>query len=183
MLNVIRKINLIHSELRKGIINIQGYTGHDVNGKTIGIIGTGSIGRHAIKIALGFGMKVLAYDPHPNEELKKNPDIRYVDIDELYRESDIIKIHLPGTKQNFHMLNEDAFNKMKKGVFIVNTARGEIIDTEALYKALKNETVAGAGIDVLECEDIILNEDQKLVKVDCIKEDCLRRTLINHKLL
>ncbi|EKE04676.1 MAG: hypothetical protein ACD_20C00022G0001 [uncultured bacterium] len=183
LLDVTRKITNAYNDLRNGIINIQEHLGLDLNGKTIGIIGTGAIGTHAIKIANGFCMNILAYDPYPKKELEEKYNVTYVNMDTLYRESDIISIHAPATKENFHMVNDEAFNKMKKGVVIVNTARGEIMDTQALYIALKNGIVAGAGLDVLECEDILNNEDQYLMKVDCIDPNCLSKTLLNHKLL
>jgi len=183
LLNVMRKISISYQNLREGIINIQGDIGHDLMGKTIGIIGTGAIGCHTVKIANGFGMKILCYDPYPKLEMTEKYNVKYVSLDELLKESDIISIHAPSTKENFHMINDDCFNKMKKGVVIINTARGEIMDTQALYKAIKNGIVAGAGLDVLECEDILTNEEQYLMKVDCIRQECLSKTLINHKLL
>lgn len=183
LLNVIRKINIAYENLQEGIINIQGYMGNDLEGKTLGVIGTGAIGCHAIKIANGFGMNVIANDPYPKQEFIDKFGVKYVSLDELYRNSDIITLHCPSTKENHHMLNDEAFSKMKDGVVIVNTARGEIIDTEALYKALIKGKVAGAGLDVLECEEIISGEDDFLLKIDCIKPECLARTLINHRLL
>jgi D-lactate dehydrogenase len=183
LLDVMRKITRAYNNLQEGIINVQGYVGHDLNNKTIGIIGTGAIGCHAVKIANGFGMKILAYDPYPKIEMEEKYNLKYVSLDDLYRESDIISIHAPATKENHHMLNEEAFAKMKKGIVIINTARGEIVDTQALYRAIKNGIVKGAGLDVLECEDILNNEDYYLMKVDCIDPQCLTRTLLNHKLL
>ena len=183
LLNVSRKINQAYERLKSGAIDIKGTIGHDICGKTIGIIGTGAIGQHAAKIAKGFGLNVLAYDLYPKKELESQLDIKYVELDELYRNSDIISVHCPSTKETHHLLNDDAFSKMKKGVILINTARGEIVDTEALYKALKNGTVSGAGLDVLECENILMQGDQYLVKVDCIDKECLVRTLINNKLV
>jgi len=183
MIDVMRKITLAYNNLREGIINVQGYVGHDLLNKTIGIIGSGAIGCHAIKIAHGFGMNILCYDPFPKKEMEEFYNVKYTDLDTLYRESDIISLHAPSTKENFRMVNDEAFRKMKKGVIIVNTARGEIMDTQALYKAIKNGIVAGAGLDVLECEDVLNREDEYLMNVDCINQECLARTLLNHKLL
>lgn len=183
MLDVMRNITQSYLNLKEGVINVQADIGHDLIGKTLGIIGTGAIGCHAIKIANGFGMKLLCYDPYPKKELMEQFDLKYVELDQLLKESDIISIHAPSTKENFHMINDDCFNKMKKGVVIINTARGEIMDTQALYKALKNGIVSGAGLDVLECEDILANESEYLMKTDCIRQECLSKTLINHKLL
>lgn len=183
LLNVSRKITQADEDLRRGIIRPEATMGMDLYTKTIGIIGTGAIGAHAIKIANGFCMNILAYDPHTKQELIDKYAVKYVELNELLDRSDIISLHAPSTKENFHMINDEAFNKMKKGVIIVNTARGEIIDTEALYRAIKNGIVAGAGLDVLECEEILAKEDQYLIKIDCIQQDCLRKTIINHKLL
>lgn len=183
LLDVMRKITLSYSNLKDGFIDLQGYIGHDLNGKTIGIIGTGAIGCNAIKIAHGFGMKILSYDPFPKKEMEEPFCCKFTELDELYKKSDIITLHAPSTKENFHMINDESFAKMKKGVIIINTARGEIMDTQALYRAIRNGIVAGAGLDVLECEDILNREDEYLMKVDCIDQQCLSRTLLNHKLM
>jgi len=183
LLEIARNISTAYNDLRRGVISPQSYIGIDLFEKTIGIIGTGAIGTHAAKIAKGFGMNILAYDPYPKKELEQSIGLKYVTLDELYEKADIITLHAPATKENFHMINEAAFNKMKNGVIIINTARGEIIDTEALYKALKSGKVAGAGLDVLECEEILGNEDQYIPKIDCIDPQCLTKTLINHRML
>jgi D-lactate dehydrogenase len=183
LLNVIRKVNVAYEDLKSGKINLEKYRGHDLFGKTIGLIGTGSIGCYTAKIAYGFGMNILTYDPFPKEFLVEQLGVKYVELDELYEKSDIISLHAPSRKENFHMINDEAFAKMKDGVIIVNTARGEIMDTNALYKALLSGKVAGAGLDVLECEEIIVNESLFLSKIDCVQKECLQKTLINHELL
>jgi D-lactate dehydrogenase len=183
MLNVSRKIQTANTDLKNGIIKTENYIGNDLFEKTIGIIGTGSIGSHSVRIANGFGMNVLAYDIYPNQELVEKFGVQYVGLDELYAKSDYISVHAPSTKENTHMINSKSFELMKKGVIIINTARGEIIDTEALYQALLNGKVKTAGLDVLECEEILGNESEYLNKVDCVNQDCLKKTLINHKLL
>ena len=109
-----------------------------------------------IKLAQGFQMNVIAFDIFQKKELK---DLYVNSLDELYQNSDIISLHIPSTKENYHLLNENAFQKMKKGVVIINTARGDLIDTQALYNALKNGTVGGAGLDVLENEDFLIHDD------------------------
>lgn len=183
LLNVIRKVNTAYFDLKKGEINLEKYRGKDLQGKTIGIIGMGSIGSHTAKIAYGFGMNILTYDPLPNEALREKLGVKYVELDELYKSSDIISLHAPSKKENFHMINDEAFSRMKDGVIIINTARGEIMDTNALYRALLSGKVAGAGLDVLECEEIIAHEELFLSKIDCVDKNCLAKTLINHKLL
>jgi D-lactate dehydrogenase len=183
LLNVARKVSQAYDALKEGEIDLNSYIGIDLCDKTIGIIGTGAIGCHVAKIAHGFGMKILSFDIFPKEEIKQKYDVEYVGLDELLERSDIISIHAPSTKENFHMLNDEAFSRMKDGVIIVNTARGEIVDTKALYKALKSGKVAGAGLDVVECEEILANEEFYLTKTECIQQECLERTLINHKML
>lgn len=186
ILNVLRNVNIAYNDLKFGASEAvvrEKYIGGDLIGKTLGIIGTGAIGGHAAKIAFGFGMKVLAYDPFPKEELKSKYEVNYTDIETLYSDSDIITLHAPATNENFHMLNDKAFETMKKGVIIVNTARGEIIDSEALYRALKSGKVAGAGLDVLECEEIISNQERFLSNIECIDKECLSKTILNRKFL
>jgi len=183
LLNVIRKLNMAYNDLKEGVINLENYIGHDLSGKTIGIIGTGAIGCYVAKIAYGFDMKILTFDPFPREDIKEKFNVEYVELDRLLAKSDIISLHAPSRKENFHMINDEAFSKMKDGVVIINTARGEIMDTNALYRALVSKKVAAAGLDVLECEEIINNEELFLKKIDCVDKFCLERTLINHKLL
>ncbi len=183
LLNVVRKVSHAYIELQEGRINLQGSIGMDLSGKTIGIIGTGSIGCYVAKIAHGFDMKIISYDPFPKEEIKEKYGVQYSELDELLKNSDIISLHAPSTKENFHMINDEAFHKMKEGVIIINTARGEIMDTNALYRALKSGKVAGAGLDVLECEEIIAQQELFLAKIDCVQKECLEKTLINHRLL
>lgn len=163
-------------------VEIEKYMGFDLMGKTIGIIGTGSIGKHMIQLAKGFGMKILAFDLYKNKEL----NAYYVDtLDEIYKNADIISLHVPSTPQNHHLLNETTFNKMKKGVIIINTARGDLIDTQALYTALKNGTVGGAGLDVLENEDFLIHDDietsLKLKDNDFLIDSALNLKLLQFK--
>ena len=155
LLALSRKIIQAQSDMSHNHVRIQDYIGFDLYGKKIGIIGTGSIGSHMIQLAKGFGMHVFAYDPHPKDELK---DL-YVPLNKLYAQSNIISLHIPSTPENKHILNQDAFNQMKKGVYIINTARGDLIDTQALYQSILNGIVAGAGLDVLENEDFLLHDD------------------------
>ncbi|MBQ4472262.1 MAG: hydroxyacid dehydrogenase [Alphaproteobacteria bacterium] len=155
ILNLSRRVLIAQQDMSHNQIHIPEYVGFDLYGKTIGIIGTGSIGRHMIRLAQGFGMRVLAYDLYPNKELKH----LYVPLSQLYKESDIISLHIPSTPKNHHILNKTAFRQMKRGVYIINTARGDLIDTAALYEAVKGGKVAGAGLDVLENEDILIHDD------------------------
>ncbi len=179
LLNLTRRIIQGRNGMAHNNVNIEKYMGFDLMGKTIGIIGTGSIGQHMIQIAKGFQMKVIAYDLYPKDELK---DLYVESIDELLKKSDIISLHIPSTKENYHLLDEQAFKKMKKGVIIINTARGDLIDTQALYAALKNKTVGGAGLDVLENEDFLIHDDIEIN--DLFKDkDFLLDSALNLKLL
>ncbi len=178
LLNLSRKISVAEQDMAHNRIRIPEYIGFDLYGKTIGVIGTGSIGRHMIRLAQGFGMNVLAYDLFPNPELK---DL-YVPLEDILAQSDIISLHIPSTPENHHILNKDSFQKMKKGVYIINTARGDLIDTQALYEAVSTGIVAGAGLDVLENEDVLLHDDI-LLKKDEHDTQILLDSAMNLKLL
>lgn len=178
LLNLSRHISLAHQDMIHNQFNLNSYIGFDLYGKTIGIIGTGSIGRHMIQLALGFGMNVMAYDVCPNKHLEHY----YVPLTSLFKHSDIISLHIPSTPQNYHLLNQAAFAQMKKGVYILNTARGDLIDTQALYDAIQKGHVAGAGLDVLENEDILLHDDIVLNHQNTSHQILLDST-INFKLI
>lgn len=182
LLNVSRKIITARNDMFDGVYKVKRYTGFDLYGRTIGIIGTGAIGRHVIKLAKGFGMNVLAYDLYPNEEFQRIYNINYVSLEELYAGSDIISLHAPSTKENYHLLNEQAFAKMKDGVIIINTARGDLIDGEALYKNILSGKVGGAGLDVLENEDFIIHDDIMLEQEN-MNINFAINTIVNGKLL
>lgn len=151
MLMSCKKIGHILKRSELQDYSLKGKIGKNIGDCTVGIIGTGNIGRAVIKRLTGFGCKILAYDPYENDEVKNVAE--YVDFDRLLRESDIISLHTPGSDENHHLLNAEAFNKMKDGVIIVNTARGRLIDTDALIDAIESRKVQGAALDVLEHED------------------------------
>lgn len=183
LLELSRHIIQARTDMKNNYVRMNEYIGFDLYGHTIGIIGTGAIGRHVAKLARGFGMEVLAYDLYPNEEFKRIYNINYVSLDELYKNSDVITLHAPATKENYHMLNDDAFKKMKDGVIILNTARGSLIDPEALYRALAGGKVKGAGLDVLENEDFIIHDDIILKQDTSISMDFAMHTITNAKLM
>ncbi len=179
LLALCRKIIQGRNAMAHNHVEIEKYIGIDLFGKTIGIIGTGSIGRHMIKIAQGFGMNIIAYDPYPNPELYNY----YVsDITEIYKKSDIISLHVPSTPENYHLIDKTAFDMMKCGVIIINTARGDLIDTQALYWALRQGIVGGAGLDVLENEDFLLH-DEVVTSNRAHDNDFLLDSAMNLKLL
>ncbi len=182
LLNLSRKIIQARNDMKNASVHMNEYLGFDLYDHTIGIIGTGAIGRHVAKLARGFGMHVLAYDLYPNEEFQRIYNIHYVSLDELYAKADIVTLHAPSTKENHHMLNDEAFKKMKDGVIILNTARGSLIDTESLYRNVVTGKVGGAGLDVLENEDFIIHDDIILKDQD-IGIDYAMNTIANAKLL
>ena len=156
LLTLNRRLHKAYNRTREFNFSIVGLTGTDLYGKTVGVIGTGKIGRTFIDICRSFGMRVLAYDKFP----AKDSGLDYVELDTLLRESDVISLHCPLTPDTRHILNRDAFSKMKKGVFILNTSRGALIDSEALLDALNSRTVGGAGLDVYEEEANLFYEDR-----------------------
>ena len=166
LLAVNRKIPRAYNRTRDFNFSLNGLTGVDLYGKTVGVIGTGKIGRAFIDICKGFGMRVLAYDAYP----AKDSDLEYVTLETLFSQSDVLSLHCPLTEKTRHMLNAEAFSKMKKGVFILNTSRGALIDTEALLDALNNGIVRGAGLDVYEEEAELFFEDNS---GNLIKDDVL----------
>ena len=155
LLTSIRRIHKAYNRTRDFNFSLNGMTGFDLHGKTVGVVGTGKIGRVFIDICRGFGMKVIAYDKFPAE----GAGIDYVTLDELFERSDIISLHCPLTAETRHMINCDTIGKMKKGIVIVNTSRGALIDAEALLAGIKSRKVGAACLDVYEEEADIFFED------------------------
>ena len=156
LLTSIRRIHKAYTRTRDFNFSLNGLTGFDLHGKTAGVIGTGKIGRIFSDICRGFGMHVIAYDRFP----AKDSGIEYVTLDELFERSDIISLHCPLTEETKHMIGSDAIGKMKKGVVIINTSRGALIDTEALLQGIKARKVGAACLDVYEEEADIFFEDR-----------------------
>lgn len=172
ILAISRRIIESVDKTKRGEFLPKGLTGFELKGKTLGVIGVGSIGRNVIRIARGFGMNVIAFKRTPDYVLEKELSFKFVDINVLYQQSDIITLHLPYSKETHHIINENAFSMMKKGVVIINTARGGLIDSTALLNSLMSEKVAFAGLDVLE-EEPLLQEER----------DILSKTFDNEKLI
>jgi len=183
LLTISRKIFLAYTQiLEQGNFEKEGLRGFDLNGKTLGVVGVGKIGLNLIKIANGFGMKVMAFDRHPDETLSQTENFTYSDLDNLLKQADVISLHLPYNPQTHHLLNQESFAKMKKGVVIINTSRGGIIDTGALVEALKSGRVAGAGLDVLE-EEIYMGKELDLLRKDNVSEAEVDTVLHNQYLI
>ena len=156
LLTSVRRIHKAYNRTRDFNFSLSGLTGFDLHGKTVGVIGTGRIGRIFIDICRGFGMNVIAYDHFPAE----NSGIHYVSLDELFQKSDILSLHCPLTDETRHMINGESIEKMKKGVVILNTSRGGLIDAEALLDGIKARKVGAACLDVYEEEADIFFEDR-----------------------
>ncbi len=169
MLN--RKLHRSYIRTRDHNFSLEGLIGFDLKDKTVGLIGTGKIGRCFADICKGFGMKIIGYDPYENDEFCGE----YLSLDELLSQSDIISLHCPLTRENKKIINSDTIEKMKKGVFIINTSRGRLIDTPSLIDGLKSGKVGAAGLDVYEEETEVFFEDYS---DEIIKDDILS-TLIS----
>lgn len=180
--DVARKVTRGYIEYKEGNVLPHSLTGVELAEKTIGIIGLGAIGAEVAKIAYGYDMKIIGYDLYENDKLKQNFKVEYKDFDTVLKESDFISLHTPLTKHNYHMFDYSAFNLMKKNSILVNTARGELIETQALYNAIIKKEIAGAGLDVLESEETITDSDY-LKDINRLSEFTLKQTLLNTRLL
>jgi D-lactate dehydrogenase len=159
MLALNRKLHRAYNRVREGNFALDGLLGFDIHGKTVGIIGTGKIGTVVAQIMAGFGCRVLAFDPFPNETCR-SLGVHYVNFDELLSQSDIIALHCPLAPENKHMIDASALRKMRDGVMLINTSRGALIDTLAVIEALKSGKVGYLGLDVYEEEEQIFFEDR-----------------------
>lgn len=162
LLMMSRKVHQSVAQVRGGRVDLAELTGFDLQGKTIGVIGVGHIGLHVIRIARGFGMRVLAYDVRSEPFLADLLGFTYADMDQLLAESDIVTLHCPLTEKTHHLLGRAEFARMKRGALIINTSRGGLVDTDALVGALESGRLGGAGLDVLEGEELIKEEKQLL---------------------
>ena len=180
ILAVNRKINKAYVRTREGNFSINGLMGFDLDGKTAGIIGTGKIGQILIKILKGFEMKVIAYDLYPNQKAADELGFEYVSLDELYAKSDIISLNCPLTKDTQYMINRRSMLKMKDGVILVNTGRGQLIDSADLVEALKDKKIGAVALDVYEEEENYFFEDKSN---QVIEDDILGRLLSFYNVL
>ena len=181
ILSLSRNIHKAYVKTIKSDFSLEGLQGFDLKGKTIGVVGGGHIGLHVIKMAKGFGMDVLVYDVRKNIFLSEVLDFRYVSLEELLRRADIVSLHVPYLPSTHHLMNRARFQMMKRGGLLINTARGGLVDTDALVWALEEGIVGGAGLDVLEGEELV-KEERQLLSKDFSKEK-LATALRNHILL
>lgn len=155
LLTSVRRTHKSYIRTKDFNFSLNGLTGFDLHGKTVGVIGTGKIGKIFIQICRGFGMNVIAYDKYPTD----NAGIEYVSLDEIYKQSDIISLHCPLTRDTHHIIDNRAIDKCKKGVIILNTSRGALIDAEALLNGIKSRKIGAACLDVYEEESDVFFED------------------------
>lgn len=182
LLALTKKIIPSVERTRKGDFSLDGLRGSDLHGKTMGIVGTGKIGKNAAKLARAFGMRVIAYDRFPDNEFAGKEGVSYVLFNDLLSDSDFISIHAPETKETYHMINVDNVRRIKPGCFLVNTARGSLIETEALLIGLKEGIFAGVGLDVLE-EEYAIREEMELLHEHYHKNFDMKTLLEEHVLL
>ncbi|MBE6657943.1 MAG: 2-hydroxyacid dehydrogenase [Ruminococcaceae bacterium] len=159
LLTSVRRIHKAYIRTRDFNFSLNGMTGFDLHGKTVGVIGTGRIGRVFIDICRGFGMKVLAYDKYPAADLDNGDTVRYVSLDTLFANADILSLHCPLTEDTYHIINEKTLAACKRGVVLINTSRGALVDAEALLAAIKARQVGAACLDVYEEESDLFFED------------------------
>ncbi len=175
--------NLVPSieRTRKRDFSLEGLRGFDLKGKTLGIIGTGRIGRNVAHYAESFGMKVIAFDKFPNEGLAKECGFTYLPLDQVLAESDVISMHLPENPETHHIINMDNVRKIKKGCVLINTARGGLVETEAILVGLKEGIFSACGLDVLE-EECAIKEEAELLH-ETFKKTCDLKTLLEEHML
>jgi D-lactate dehydrogenase len=181
MLAVSRKIIPSVERAKKGDFSSIGLTGFDLFGKTLGVVGTGHIGKNVCELGLSFGMKVLAFCHHSDSELCAK-GVNYVTLDELLANSDVVSLHLPHTQETEHIINSQNISKFKKGAILVNTARGALVETQAILEGLEKGILAGAGLDVLE-EENALKEEKEFLTSEHIKKGDIQTQLLDHILL
>jgi len=183
ILNLSRKICFAADRVREtGSFSLEGLRGFDLKGKTLGIIGTGRIGRHVVRIAKGFEMDVVAFDVHPDEKFAAELGFKYLPLEELLKTSDIVTLHVPYMKETHHLINSDTIKFMKPGAYLINTSRGGIVETDALARALKEGRLGGAALDVLE-EEGAVKDELNLLAGGHPEEHNMKTMLENHVLM
>lgn len=183
ILNLTRKMYLAIDRIKETEnFNFEGLRGIDLKNRTIGIIGTGRIGKEMIKISHGFGMNVLAFDLFPDEAAAKELGFEYADLETVLKNSDIISIHTPYSEKTHHLINKENIKFVKPGAYLINTARGGIVETDALVWALQNKILAGAGLDVLE-EEGEIKDEMLFLREGEMRGEKLKTVLENHILM
>ena len=174
LLTLNRKIHRAYNRVRELNFSLGGLVGFDLHGKTVGIMGTGKIGRCAAQIFRGFGCEVLAYDPSPQDQWAEENGVSYVEMDDLFASSDVVSLHMPLSPESYHLLDAAAIAKMKPGAFLVNTSRGKLVESTAVIAALKSGQLGGVALDVYEEEEGVFFEDHSDT---ALQDDVLSRFL------
>mgnify|MGYP004702300393 CR=1 FL=1 len=174
MMSLTRKIHKAYNRVREGNFSIERLNGFTIHGKTVGVIGTGRIGQSFCRILAGFGANIIAYDMYPSEEMKKL-GVKYVEFNEVLEQSDIISLHCPLTPETHHMINANSISKMKRGVMLINTSRGKLVDTASVIEALREEQLGSVAIDVYEQEDKLFFRD---LSEQVIRDEHISRLMI-----
>lgn len=182
ILDLSRKIHLSLEKTQRGDFSLDNLRGFDLKGKTLGVVGLGNIGRHVARMAKGFEMDILVFDIKKDQPFAKKIGFRYVPLDYLFKNSDIITFHVPYNKNTHHLVNLKNLKLFKKSCYLINTARGGLCDTTALLKGLKQGIFAGIGLDVLE-EECFIREERELLSTAFGKKCDLKTTLENHILI
>lgn len=180
---LVRKIIPALFDMKKLENNFENYLGRDLNTLTLGVVGTGRIGSQVCRLANFLGMNIIAYDFKAKPELSENFNVEYVDFETLVKTSDVITLHLPYNDDNYHMFSHREFEKMKENAYLINTSRGELVNTYALYKALRDKKIQGCALDVGECEDLSFDMDNFLQKIPETTHNCLGRALVIQKMI
>ncbi|MFO7874921.1 MAG: 2-hydroxyacid dehydrogenase [Bacteroidales bacterium] len=174
IMTMARKTHKAYVRVREGNFSLERLTGFNINGKTIGVIGTGKIGQAFIRIVHGFGAKVIAYDKYPNDEMKKL-GVNYLDFEDVLSQSDILSLHCPLTPETHHLINADTLKTMKQGAMLVNTSRGKLVDTASVIESLKEDHLGSLAIDVYEQEEKLFFRDlSELI----IRDDQIARLML-----
>ncbi|MDO8536752.1 MAG: hydroxyacid dehydrogenase [bacterium] len=182
ILSLSRKIHLSWEKTRRGDFTLDNLRGFDLKGKTLGVVGIGNIGKHVIRMARAFEMNVLAFDIRQDEKFAKKAGFKYAFLEHVFKNSDIITLHLPYNKATHHLINSKSLKLFKKGCYLINTARGGICDTTALLKGLKQGIFGGLGLDVLE-EECFIREEREILSSPFGKACNLKTVLANHMLI
>jgi D-lactate dehydrogenase len=182
MLALSRNIHKSHVRRLRNDFTVEGLKGFDLQGKTLGVIGTGKIGTHVIQIARAFEMKVVAFDTFPSEELATKYGYAYCTLQEVLRQSDIITLHVPYIKETYHLINKENIKLVKPGAILINTARGELVDNAALLWGIDNKILAGCGLDVIEGENLI-QEEKELLYTNSMSAEKMTELIKDHMLL
>ena len=182
MLALVRRLIPALNDSHAFKFDINNYVGRELNALTLGVIGTGAIGASVCKIAHAFGMRILAFDYLQKPELTRDYHVEYTEKETIYKEADIITLHVPLTKETQHIITKRELALMKHTAIIINTARGELIESEDLYNALLNKNIAGAGLDVTECEKISLGYGDITEKLENSDKECISKVIITRRL-